>query len=236
MLIALALSAQAQDLPGHVQPRTISTTGEATVYVVPDEVVVSFGVQTFDANLDKSKSTNDEQSARLLKAIKGLGVEEKHIQTATLSVSIHYKDYNRATFGIEGYQCQRQYAVTLKDTKLFESLIDTGLKNGANQLMGFEFKTTELRKHRDSARKLAIKAAREKAIALAGDLEMKVGKPRQISESSGGYWGGYFGGNSFANASQNVMQVAPGGGEGGETMPLGQISVRANVSVTFDMD
>jgi uncharacterized protein len=236
LLLALALPLKAQELPGQAPPRTISTSGEATVYVVPDEVVVNFGVQTFDAGLDKSKSDNDEQSAKLLKAIKALGVEDKQIQTATLAVSIHYKDYNRATRGIEGYQCQRAYTVTLKDTKLFEKLVDTALKNGANQLNGFEFKTSELRKYRDQARKMAIKAAKEKAVALAGDLDMNVRKPRTISESSGGYYGGYWGGNSFGNASQNAMQAVPGGGEGGETMPLGQIAVRANVSVTFDID
>jgi hypothetical protein len=37
---------------------------------------------------------------------------------------------------------------------------------------------------------------------------------------------------------QNSAQYAPqgAGGEGGETMPLGQIMVRANVSVTFDLE
>ena len=234
-ILVLSVPMLAQEGPGHPAPPTIATSGDATVYVVPDEVVVNFGVQTFDANLDKSKSDNDEQCGRLLKAIKGLGVEDKQIQTATLGVSIHYKDYNRATRGIEGYQCQRAYTVTLKDTKLFERLVDAALKNGANQLNGFEFKTTELRKHRDAARKMAIKAAKEKAVALAGDLEMKVGKPRTISESGGGYWGGY-NSVSFGNASQNEMRVAPGGGEGGETMPLGQIAVRATVSVVFDLE
>ena len=234
-LLAFTLPLTAQEMPVHAQPRTISTSGESTVYVAPDEVIITFGVQTFNADLDSSKNANDEQSAKLLKAIKDLGIEDKQIQTATLNVSIHYKDYNRATLGIEGYQCQRAYNVNLKDTKLFERLVDTALKNGANQLMGFEFKTSELRKHRDTARKMAIKAAKEKAVALAGDLDMKVGKPRTISESSGGYFGGYWG-NQYGNASQNSMQIAPGGGEGGETMPLGQIAVRATVSVTFDME
>jgi uncharacterized protein YggE len=84
---------------------------------------------------------------------------------------------------------------------------------------------------------MAIKAAKEKAIDLARDLDMKVGKPRTIGEAGIGYYGGrsYFGWGG--NAMQNSAQVAPGGGgEGGETMPLGQIAVRANVSVTFDME
>ncbi len=158
----------------------------------------------------------------------------KNIQTDTLDVEIQYKNSNHATHGIEGYFARRQYSVTLKDTKLFEKLIDTALKNGANRLNGFEFKSTQLRKHRDAARAMAIKAAKEKAIDLARELDMKVGKARTISEAGIGYYGSR---SWMGNSMQNSAQFAPGGGsEGGDTMPLGQLAVRASVSVTFDLD
>ena len=149
-LLVLAFTAplMAQDFQVHAPPRTISTSGEAIVYVVPDEVVVMFGVATFNAELDKAKAENDERSARLLKAVKALGVEDKHVQTDTLRVGIHYTNDH---FHIEGYSANRIYSVTLKDPKLFEKCIDTVLKSGANQFSGFEFKTTELRKYRDQA-------------------------------------------------------------------------------------
>ena len=223
----------AQEMPIRAPVRSISTSGESIVYVVPDEVIVNFGVQTFDRDLDKATNTNDAQSAKLLKAIKALGVEDKHIQTDALNVEIRYENNPR---GVEGYGARRFYAVSLKDTKLLEKVIDIGLKNGANLIRGVEYKTSELRKYRDQARKMAINAAKEKAVALAGELEMKVGKPRTINEGSMGYFGGYWGGNSFSNSSQNAVQAAPAGGEGGETMPLGQIAVRASVSVTFDLE
>jgi hypothetical protein len=41
------------------------------------------------------------------------------------------------------------------------------------------------------------------------------------------------------NVAQNAMQQAPAAGEGGgdaeQTLPLGQIAVRASVGVTFDL-
>jgi len=222
-------------------PRLINTTGEATVYVKPDEVIVNLGVETFHRNLDESKSMNDAASKKLLAAVRDVGVEDKHVQTDVMQVQIDYPD-GGAKNGIDGYICRRSYAVTLKDTAKFEKLIDAALKNGANNLMGFEFKTTELRKHRDQARKLAIKAAKEKAIALADELGMSVTTPRTINEGGGGYYGytgsywGWGGGWRGGNFSQNAIQQAPsGGGEGGETLPLGQIAVRAQVSVSFDM-
>jgi uncharacterized protein len=123
------------------------------------------------------------------------------------------------------------YMVTLKDVKKLEALVDSVLKNGANVLQGVEFRTSELRKHRDQARSMALRAAREKAMALSREVECTIGAPRTISES-GATWYGL--GNRY-NFAQNAVQDMAGGGEGGETLPLGQMAVRANVGATFDL-
>lgn len=221
---------------GAADLRSISTSGEATVYVPPDEAAISFGIETADQNLDKAKQDNDTGSTKLVAALKAAGIPEKEIQTDVVSVELRYRNGHEHI--IESYIVRRMYSVTLKDVKLFESVVDAGLKNGANRLVGLEFRTTALRKHRDQARKLAIVAAKEKAQALAAELDCKVGKPRTISEGySGGYgsrsWWGY--GGNFSNASQNVAQAGGGGEEGGNT-PLGEIAVKAQISVTFDLE
>ena len=150
-----------------------------------------------------------------------------------MEVSIRYKHDNRIE--IDGYFVTRQYAITLKEPKKFKALVTSALKNGANQMYGVEYRSSELRKHRDQARSMAIKAAKEKAVDLARELECEVGKPRTIGESSWGYWGpaSRWGGNSWM--TQNSVQQQAGGGEGGETMPLGQIGIKATVSVTLDL-
>jgi uncharacterized protein YggE len=215
--------------------RTVASSGEATVYVTPDEVVLNVGVETFHAELDQASSLNDEASKRLVAAVKGMGVEEKHIQTADLQIEIRYKAYDKPNLGVEGYIARRAYSLTLKKIKEFENLVAVCLKNGANRLQGFEYRTTELRKHRDEARKMAVKAAKEKAELLAGELGCKVAAPRTINEGSVGYYGYWQ--RSWGNAymSQNAVQHVGGGEGGGETMPLGQVAIRASVNVTFDM-
>lgn len=230
VLLPLAAVARAADTP----PRTVATTGEAIVYATPNEVTVTFGIETFNGQLDEAKAANDAAAGKLVAAIKGLGIEEKHIATDTLQVQIHYKDYNRNYGQIEGYIVRRAYAVKLKDTKLFEKLVETGLKNGANQLHGVAFQTTELRKYRDQARQMAIKAAKEKAMLLTKELDTTVGKPRTISE---GYNNAYFGRSSgnWNVMSQNAAQAAPPVSDTGDTLPLGQLAVQASVSVTFDL-
>ncbi|HVT91077.1 MAG TPA: SIMPL domain-containing protein [Tepidisphaeraceae bacterium] len=223
-----------------VSNRSISVSGDAVVWAVPDEVIVNVGIETFDGNLDAAKSKNDVAMQRLLAAIKELKVDEKQIQTADLEFEIHYRNGSHPSEGIEGYFARRMFSVTLKDIKQFEPLVDTSLKNGANRLMGFEYRTTELRKYRDQARTMAARAAKEKASLLAKELDCEVGKPVSISEGYFGYVGGWnarWGWNNNVNSyvqAQNSIQ-SPGEGETGENMPLGQIGIRAQVSVNFDL-
>jgi uncharacterized protein YggE len=217
-----------------VPPRTISTSGEATVYVVPDKVIVNFGVESHAADLDSARKENETEGAKLVKAIEAMGLEKKDIATDHLQVDVRRRTSNDVEV-IRGYTVRRGYSVTLRDIKQFEKLVDAGLKNGANQIHGITFATTDLRKHRDQARQMAIKAAKEKAVLLAKELDCTVGKPRTISEGGGhSYFGGYRWGN--ASMSQNTFQHAPGGAESGESLPLGQIAITATVSVTFDLE
>src|SRR4051812_34829133 len=64
-----------------VQPRTVRSTGSATVYVKPDEVEVNFAVHTFDSDLEKSKAANDQAVRRTIDFVKSIRVEEKDIQS-----------------------------------------------------------------------------------------------------------------------------------------------------------
>jgi len=226
LVLMVSTVAAAEEVP------VISTSGQATVYVVPDKVVVLLGVQTFDASLDKAKAANESASGQLVKAVRAAGVNQSDIGTDQLSVEIRYKDTHNYT-DIEGYFVRRIYSVTIKDVKLVEPLVDTALKNGANLIGDISFQSTELRKYRDQAREMAIRAAKEKAVALARVLDCTVGKPRNITESSGGYYGSRAS-NRNSNAQVSVQQVG-GGGDSGETLPLGKIAVEATVSVTFEL-
>ena len=92
--------------------------------------------------------------------------------------------------------------------------------------------------HRDAARELAVKAAKDKADALVVGLGAKRGKIYQISENIwGGSWnpsGAYWGGGRGGQMTQNISQNAGGGGESPEgTLSIGQISVSATVNATF---
>lgn len=225
-------SAQAQ---ADTAPGTINVSGEALINVVPDEVILTFGVETTDPSLGTAKQTNDQRVQALLALAAKYDIKPEHVKTDYIGLRPNYEDYSYRT-RIVSYTVYKSIVFTLKDISKFEALYTDALEVGANYVHGVNFRTTELRKYRDQARDLASRAAREKAVAMAGALDQQVGQPTNIYEEQnysysayGSWWGG---GNAM---SQNVVQSAPGAGEISEEggFAPGQIQVSARVRVTF---
>lgn len=231
----------ASDVPAEERnyPKLITVTGDAEVRVVPDEVLLTLGVETWNPDLTLAKKENDEKVKALFETVKKFGIEEKNIQTDQISIEPRYGDeWERRKF--IGFFVRKSMAITLKDTSKFEDLLSASLTAGTNYVHGIDFRTTELRKYRDEARKLAIKAAKEKANDLAAELSQKVGRPHSIQEGHIGWWSGYnsgWGSRHGSYMSQNVIQnVAPASEGDQNTLALGMIKVNASVSVSFELD
>ncbi|UCG34356.1 MAG: SIMPL domain-containing protein [Phycisphaerales bacterium] len=218
-------------------PRLITVNGEAEIKVTPDEVIVTFGVESLAAKLEAAKTANDEIVARALEVARKHGIDDKHVQTGYFQVETDYDHTSGAGYVLEGYWVRRNVVVTLRDLSHFEGLVSDMLEAGVNYVHGVDFRTTELRKHRDRARSLAIQAAREKAVMLAGELEQRIGRPHSISEGHAGWWswyGRWWGSSWRGRMSQNVIQEVAGG-TGGGTLAPGQIAITANVTVAFEL-
>jgi uncharacterized protein len=218
-------------------PRVVTSTGDAEVRVAPDEVVITLGVQTQNAQLSVAKSSNDEAVRRVLERLQGFGIADDHIQTEYIGINPIYDYPSSSVPRLTGYDVQKTIVVTLSDLSKFEDLLSGVLDAGANYIHNVKFQTTELRKFRDQARALAIKAAQEKATALAAELSQELGEPVTITEEQSSWqsWYGYGWGSGWSsNPSQNVV-VESGSSilEAGATVAPGQITVNARVSVTF---
>lgn len=220
-------------------PRTITVSGEAEIKVPPDQVTILLGVESYGAKLAEAKRENDERVKAIIAAARSAGVEEKHVATDQVSYEPHQRSdsWSKGRPVLDGYTVRRSLELTLRDLSRFDAVIAAVLEAGASHLQGVRFSTTELRRHRDQARALAMKAAQEKAVALARELGMKPGKARSITEGQGGFWSsyGYWGGGRGGAFSQNVVQNAAGAGVEG-TVALGMISVTASVTIAFDLE
>ena len=222
---------------GLQQPPQISVSGSAEVKVAPDEIYLRVGVETRDENLGDARHQNDERVSKALGFLKSNEVKDKDVQTDFISIEPTY-DSNISRTKPVTYIVRKSIEIKLTKLDAFGGLLTGLLTNGVNNVHGIEFRTSQLRKHRDAARAMAIRAAKEKADALASELGVKRGKVYSISAndwggwwgSSGSYWGGRSGGGMFQNAVQNAggpSEVSDG------TLSIGQLSVSASVNVSF---
>lgn len=257
VLMGLSIAAQANEVSPVAELRTISVSGDASVSVVPDQVTFTFGLQTRDKDLTEVKRLNTQRQQKLIKALSALGVASKDIRVDFLNLEPEYVDItpslsskdllrseleiqrlNRARRVLLEYVQKTTLVVVLHDVSKFEAVLTAALDSGVEYIHDINFQTTELKKYRTQARVLAMQSAKQKALTLAAELGQTVGKARSIQEGGGTYWPSY-GRNWLGRGDQlqSQMQVqAPAHGENSDEVTPGNITIRADVNVVFDLD
>ena len=221
--------------------RSVQVSGTAVVNVSPDRALIQLGVQSNGRSAKEAQAKNSATINQVTKALKALGIESKDIATDWYTIEPLYEDYD--SLHIKGYRIHNIIAITVRDVDKANDAIIAAMETGANQVINVDFYTSELRKYRDQAREMAMKAASEKANALAQTAGADIGCVLTINENSSSYfngWGWWYGQNNSSQWTQNAVQnAAPSGGEtptldDGPVTP-GQISIRAEVSVSFGL-
>ena len=213
------------------------------VNVTPDRALIKLGVQSNGKSAKEAQAKNSATINQVVKALKSQGIEAKDIATDWYTIEPLYEDYD--SLSIKGYRIYNIVEVTMRDAGKSNDAIIAAFQAGANQVVDVQFYTSELRKYRDQAREMAMKAAREKADALASAAGSGVNCILTINENTqsnfySGGWGWYGYGSNQNLMTQNVVQnVAPAGGESStlDDGPLsaGQISVRAEINASFGL-
>jgi uncharacterized protein len=225
------------------QARTISVSGSAEIRVTPSLVNLVIGVETRNRSLAAAKTENDRRVQAVVRSMQALGVEAKDIQTDYVNVTPDYTTRDDTVIVLRYYMVRKTAAITLRDVTKFDRALSDALQAGANHILNVQFLTADLRKHRDDARARAITAAREKAEALAREMNARVGKVISISEGGwGGPWSSYgmsWDGMRYGGPGANQVSVQAVGASGdllGEAIALGQIGVTASVNVSFELE
>jgi uncharacterized protein YggE len=217
--------------------RSIQVSGTAVVYVTPDRAMIQLGVQTNGSTPDGVHSANSQEIVRVINAIKALGLESKDIATDYMIVYPVYDDYN--SLAIKGYRVDNTISITLREVSRADDVIIAALRAGANEVQDVQFYTSELRKYRDQARDLAMKAASEKAQAMAAAAGASTGCLLTASENTWShYYGSWRGGRTMSLWTQNTVQnsspseAAP---LNDSPISLGQIAVEAQISASYSL-
>jgi uncharacterized protein len=217
--------------------RSVQVSGAATINVTPDRVLIKLGVESNGTTTGEVQARNLMTSQSIIKAAKELGTAVKDISTDYYVVQPIYETHNALV--IKGYRIDNTIAITLNDANKTSALLVAAFKAGANKVLDVQFYTSQLRKYRDEARALAMKAATEKGQALALAAGAQAGCVLSIGENSWSYYtGSWWWGSQQGLAAQNVVQNAPANGEQpAEDMPisLGKIAIRAEVNAHFSL-
>jgi uncharacterized protein YggE len=233
---AFSLSAQEIDkLP------VITVSGTAEVQVAPDEAVFSIDVTKTNKDLQAAKRLNDESVGKILELTRRFSILPQNVQTTQIAVDMKYESIRDAKTRIysddgdeigkrvfKGYEVSKSVTVRLIDLSRFEEFFAEVLQTGVSAVNSVKFETSKLRENKDKAREMAMKAAKEKAMAMTAAVGQTVGRAIKITE-------GNVGGQMLANYSSNSNTIATGGvfTESLVTFAPGAIKIEAHVTVSF---
>jgi len=176
-----AAPALAQTVP----PPAISVTGEATVWVAPDQAQIDGGVTSDAKTARETSEANNAAMGKVLLALKGAGIEEKDYQTSRLSLQPQYAPNRTGSSPITGYRASNRVTIRLRDVTKVANVIDVLVGAGANDIGGINFTVSQPSKHLDEAREKAVADARRKAEIFAKAAGVTLGEPISISEETG---------------------------------------------------
>lgn len=218
------------------EPPLITVSGQAEVRVPPDEVVFTLGVESVDKDMLAAKKRTDDSVKEVLSIARRNNVKAEDVQTSHISIQpkystedLSYEQRRAVKRELVGYQVSKTVAVVLRDISRFDSLLTDVLKAGVTSLSNVEFRDSQLRKHRDQARAMAMKAAQEKASLMAREIGQSIGPAYSITEGGGDY--------TPRAASQNVSSSISGDASDRESaIAPGSISITAQVTVRFRLN
>ena len=219
MSCSAAFAAPQQETP---RP-TLSVDGQGTGTAAPDMATVTIGVTTQGKDAAKAQNDNAWVSNQIQAAVRGLGIEEKDIQTRNYSFYPNYSTDKDHRNEVTGYTVNNSVIVVVRYIKLTGKVIDAALSNGANEINSLDFSASDTKAVRKVALLNAIQDARDKADIIAKGLGKRIVGIQNVSESTGYIETRRFGGNMLmAVAKDAATPITPG-----------SLSLTANVHIDF---
>ena len=240
-LLCLAFSSYAQEID---KLPVITVSGTAEVQIAPDEAVCSLDVIKTNKDLQTAKRLNDESVGKILELTRRFSIAPQNVQTTQIAVDMKYESIRDAKTRIysdegdeigkrvfKGYEVSKTVTVRLTDLSRFDEFFTEVLQTGISGFNSVKFETSKLRENKDKAREMAMKAAKEKATAMAAAVGQNIGRAIKITE-------GNVGGQSYMNYSANSNTAVTTGTftESLVTFAPGAIKIEAQVTVSFQLN
>ena len=209
------------------EPRTISVQGNSDFAVAPDQVSVEIGIETTSKTAQEAAQSNAAVMTKVQNALYGIGLTEKNVKTSSYDFyPIYNKDNDQV---IDQYRANNTITVTVSDISQVGGIIDTAIKNGANNVNSVTFELKDAQKYKESALKSAILDAKGKAKAIASELGKNIVNVVSVTEGNV-YIENYRASSDITMKSMNVEMAAP------TPVTAKKLDVSAKLSVVFEID
>ena len=170
--------------PGTTPEHTISVSGTGRVILSPDTADLRLGVSATAKTVKDARAAAAKSMTAVLAGLKKLGIADKDIQTANLSLQPMY-DYGTSNKPprLTGYQLSNSILVTVRDLDKVSDAIDGALADGATTLDGISFRVADQAAAEKKAREAAMADAKAKAQTLASAAGVSITGVASISET-----------------------------------------------------
>ena len=199
----------------------VTVTGEGTVNVVPDKVLIRARVEHTGKSAAEVKKQNDSVVDQVIKYLKSQGIESRNFQTEYINLNKDFNYNTKETF----YSANQAISIQLKDLNKYETVMTGLLESGLNRIDGIQFQTSKKEELESQARKLAVLDAQKKAREYAEALGQEIGKARSISEMQSGNFPPQY----------RVMEMQSSESEEKESIAPGEMDITVKVNVGFQL-
>lgn len=183
--LPIAASAQVPPAPGLIDGTVLEVVSEGKTARAPDLAVINTGVVTQALTAAAALSDNATRVKRVIAALKGAGVADRDIRTANISLQPQYRYAENTPPVITGYQASNSVSVRFRDIARAGTILDTLVREGANQIDGPTLSVDKPEAALDEARTNAVAKARVRADFYARLAGLRVDRILSISENSG---------------------------------------------------
>jgi uncharacterized protein YggE len=219
-------SALAQtDMMQMMRQRLLTTSGTAEVRVPPDQLEVRLGVEIDAATASAARQQNAARAARVISALKSLGIPESSITTSVFTIDPVRRFDTSGQQGVPpivGYDVTNIITVRTSQLDLAPSIIDEGVRAGANRVDAVVFGLKDDAAARQTALRQAVANAQNNARTLAASLGLTLVQVQNVQA----------GGTGVVPPPVTFRAEALSAGASTPIMP-GTVTVNATATVTY---
>lgn len=212
------------------ETRTISVDGTSVIKAMPDRATVNISIESTAKDAKEASAQNAIVMNKIQKDIIALAITKDNIKTTNYNL---YPLYNRKDNGrqeITGYSVSNQITVTVDNIDIVGNVIDTAINAGANSVNSVEFSLKDPQSYKDKVLVQAINDAKRKADIIAKTLGKNVVNVVSVNSNNSYIEARTFNSMMYAKAADSAAVGAS------SPIQAGDISVKANVSIVFEIN